>query len=175
MCVSNTGCEVPNEVKLYDSLFTGVTLTTKQQIAALLHVEDAECIDVKIMPVEQQTNSTDCGVYAIAFATSLCHGVDPSTIKFNRRAIRSHLWKCMEGGNSIEMFPGVISQGVPATSSKHVIQIYCTCRQPYSPGEDMAQCSSCEKWFHKKCVKIPQKIFKYKQCKWQCNSCAACN
>lgn len=150
--------------------FTGMTLITKKQIAALLHTQ-AECIDVQIMPVKQQTNSTDCGEYAIVFATSLCHGVDPSMIKFNRQAIRSHLWKCIEEGNAIEMFPCVVPSAMCTTCNSHVINIYCTCRQPYSPAKDMAECSSCSKWYHKKCMKIPHKVFKYKQCKWQCKSC----
>lgn len=92
VCVTNIGCQQLNKIKLYDSLYSGVSPFTKEQIAALLFVEDNDEIEVSIPPVAQQTNGTDCGVFAIAFATALCYKLDPTPLKFNRRAIRAHLW-----------------------------------------------------------------------------------
>ena len=40
VCVSNIGCKKKNQVKLYDSLYSGVSLFTNEQIAALLFIED---------------------------------------------------------------------------------------------------------------------------------------
>ena len=33
--------------------------------------------------VDKQENTYDCGLYAIAYATSLCHGEDVSHTKYN--------------------------------------------------------------------------------------------
>jgi len=154
------------------SLYTEIKAFTKQQITSLLYAENADDIDVIVMPVEQQTNSTGCGIYAIAFATALCHG-DPSKLNLNRRIMQSHLWKCMESGSNIDMFPVKSTTEKSANSPMQIvnIKIYCECHQPYNPGEDMAQCSSCDKWYHSKCVNIPKKVFRFKKMKWQCNSC----
>ena len=96
MCVSNIGCRKKNEVRLYDSLYRGILPFTKEQIAALLFIQDSDQIEVSIPPVDQQTNGTDCGVFAIAFATALCYKLDPTSLKFNRRAIRAHLWNSLQ-------------------------------------------------------------------------------
>ncbi|CAH3154825.1 unnamed protein product [Pocillopora meandrina] len=80
VCVSNIGCSHNNQVKLYDSLYSGIAPFTREQIGALLFNQDSN-----------QTNGTDCGVFVIAFATALCHNMDPTSLKFNRRAIRAHL------------------------------------------------------------------------------------
>ena len=45
--------------------------STVNQVCALIFTRN-QTIDVGFIDVEPQTNSTDCGVYAIAFATSLC-------------------------------------------------------------------------------------------------------
>ena len=83
VCVSNIGCSHNNQVKLYDSLYSG--------IAALLFNQDSDVIEICVAPVDQQTNGTDCGVFTIAFATELCYNMDPTSLKFSRRAIRAHL------------------------------------------------------------------------------------
>ena len=102
--VSTIGCKGNNKVNLYDSLYHGISPQTEEQIASLLFVDNAEHIEVSIPPVVQQTNGTDCGVYAIAFATALCNNLDPTSLKFNRRAIRDHLWQALQCGH-LSMFP----------------------------------------------------------------------
>lgn len=42
----------------------------------------------------QQLNGIDCGVFAIAYATELCEGGDPATVKYNTSQMRSHLIQC---------------------------------------------------------------------------------
>ena len=170
VCVSNIGCKKKNQVKLYDSLYSGVSPFTKEQIAALLFIEDSDVIEVSIPPVDQQTNGTDCGVFALAFATALCYKLDPTSLKFNRRAIRAHLWDSLQRGY-IGIFPFY-------DTSRHgleravAIQVYCDCRLPYNSTRDrMAECTICSKWFHQTCQKIPSKVFKYQRFQWKCNHC----
>lgn len=41
--------------------------------------------------VQQQGNSIDCGVFALAFAVSLMHGVDPAALVYDQTQMRGHL------------------------------------------------------------------------------------
>ena len=90
VCVSNIECSHNNQVKLYDSLYSGIAPFTREQIGALLFNQDSDVTEICVPPVDQQTNRTECGVFAIAFATALCYNMDPTLLKFNRRAIRAH-------------------------------------------------------------------------------------
>ena len=91
VCVSNIGCSHKNQVKQHDSLYSGIAPFTREQIAALLFNQDSDVIEIFVPPVDQQTNGTDRGVLAIVFATALCYNMDPTSLKFNRWAIRPHL------------------------------------------------------------------------------------
>ena len=170
VCVSNIGCKKTNQIKLYDSLFSGISTFTKEQIAALLFVEDNNDIEVTIPPVAQQSNGTDCGVFALAFATALCYQLNPSSLKFNRRAIRSHLWESLQSGH-MNMFP------YEETSRKDMaravsIPIYCNCRMPYNASKhQMAECTQCKTWFHQDCQQIADKVFKFSRFNWKCKAC----
>ena len=70
-------------------------------VARFLHsTENHICI--KVMHVEKQTNSHDCGVYATAFATSLMYGQDPTQLSYNE--LRKHIAGCV-GAKSLTPFP----------------------------------------------------------------------
>ncbi|CAH3041503.1 unnamed protein product, partial [Porites lobata] len=168
--VSTIGCKGNNKVNLYDSLYHGISPQNEEQIASLLFVDNAEHIEVSIPPVVQQTNGTDCGVYAIAFATALCNNLDPTSLKFNRRAIRDHLWQALQCGH-LSMFP--FEKRRPQDQNKLVkISVYCECRMPYNPPKDkMAECTGCKKWFHKECQQIADKVFKFARFQWRCKTC----
>ena len=155
ICITNIGCS-SGTVKVYDSLYRTLTPLTKMQIADLLYWQKDK-IDVIIQPVMQQTNAVDCGVYAIAYATSLCLGDDPCYLKLNRRNIRQHLWQCILA-EKMTSFPSsrCSIQGNPL---KVQIPIFCSCRRPYEANQLMAECSKCSKWFHQECDDIPAEVF----------------
>lgn len=102
--MSTIGCKGNNKINLYDSLYHGISPQTEEQIASLLFVDNADHAEVSIPPVVQRTNGTDCGVYAIVFATALCNKLDPTSLKSNRWAIRDHLWQALQCGH-LSMFP----------------------------------------------------------------------
>lgn len=170
VCVSNIGCHHNNQVKLYDSLYSGIAPFTREQIGALLFNQDSDIIEIFIPPVDQQSNGTDCGVFAIAFATALCYNMDPTLLKFNRRAIRAHLLDSLKN-EYLGIFP--FEEKSSAGNEKSVaMPVYCDCRLPYNPTKDqMAECTGCKKWFHQTCHNIPDKVFKYKRFQWKCNNC----
>jgi hypothetical protein len=49
-----------------------------------------ECV-IHYPPVSQQKGSNDCGLYAIAFAASLCANEDPSGVCYIQNRMRGHL------------------------------------------------------------------------------------
>ena len=44
--------------------------------------------------VALQKGAFDCGLFAIAFATSLCNDEDPSKVEYQQKLMRSHLAEC---------------------------------------------------------------------------------
>ena len=61
-----------NEVSVYDSMSGNLSKDTVYVIARMVKCEDEELM-VKLMPVQHQTNSNNCGLFALAFATDICH------------------------------------------------------------------------------------------------------
>jgi len=58
------------------------------------------------IPVQQQENGSDCGVFAIAFDTCLVYGCDPKEYTFNISRMRPHLIECLRTG-TITLFPSL--------------------------------------------------------------------
>ena len=50
------------------------------------------------MPVQQQSNGSDCGVFAAAFATCLVYGQNPCNVTFDVPKMRPHLIQCLKNG-----------------------------------------------------------------------------
>ena len=78
------GCK-DGEIRIYDSLFTKVDDTTMSTIVMLFGDRDVTCNSI-----------VDCGLFAIAFATCLACGHDPSSYQFNQNEMRSHLFTCLQ-------------------------------------------------------------------------------
>ena len=64
---------------MYNSMHSSAPDMLQQQIAALFHIKD-EAITLKFAKVGMQKNGSDCGVYAIAYATALCLGTSPAKL-----------------------------------------------------------------------------------------------
>ena len=63
-------------------MYPNVSTIVKSQIAALLATKNKE-IKLRFMDVQKQSGGYDCGVFAIAFATALAHGINPGKYLFN--------------------------------------------------------------------------------------------
>ena len=85
MCISSVGCP-PGTVKLFDSLY---------QVKYLLADSFQK---LEYAPCQQQTNGRDCGIFAIAFATSLLLGSTPQDMTFDIAKMRPHLVACIRAG-----------------------------------------------------------------------------
>ena len=85
--LNSIGC-TPGDVNLLDSLMKPVISQEMQELAENLLGPNLNSITN--MPVQQQTTSSDCGMFAIAFATCLVFGQDPSEVTFDIPRMRPH-------------------------------------------------------------------------------------
>ena len=74
VCISSIGC-VPGYVYLFHTLYhDSVVIEVEEKTNDLL---GGRLIALDPKPVQQQINGSDCGVFAVVFATCLVFGVDP--------------------------------------------------------------------------------------------------
>lgn len=174
VCVSNAF--VPEEerhgtVHCYDSLNSDGTVTEKvvKQIADFSFCK-SDNLAINLKPVQQQTNGTNCGVFAIAYAMCLVNGIDPTTVRFDEKRMRKHLVSCMEE-KRLTLFPRLNYVPRPRKGATVKVSLYCTCRCPYDANAKMARCDHCKLWFHQKCMDIPQAVFEERSIAWFCKGC----
>ena len=138
ICVANldTKRRANNYIAVYDSLSSGgLTSSVASQLACICCTPE-KSIRVDIKCVQQQENGVDCGVFAIAFATSLAFGSDPSKIFFDPEQLRPHLISCLEKG-FVDEFPTITSgKFIRCRSVIKTIEVFCNCRMPYRKGKN---------------------------------------
>ena len=61
-------------------------------------------ITVEWANVAKQAGGDDCGLFAIAFATSICHNRDPVLVQYKQDKMRAHLLQCFRKA-FMEPFP----------------------------------------------------------------------
>ena len=59
---------------------------------------------VQVVQVQQQQGSTDCGLFAIAYAVHLAFNQDPTRAKFSQSAMCIHFVQCLKQ-QKMEAFP----------------------------------------------------------------------
>ena len=174
------------EVRIFDSLFVNkLSYEVKKQIASIVQTKHNQ-IELKLEKTQQQQNATDCGIFAIAFATDLCHGIDPVRCNYSDgNELRHHFLKCLQEG-IISPFPKQsIAKRKPLLKR---MNIYCKCRLPYilehkkkkeisGMVDDikMIYCDCCQHWFHLTCVNVKGEFASIKDTKnteWICDECA---
>ena len=83
----------PNEVKVYDSLFQYLDKDSLQLIERLFQCDNLN-LDIKMTHCHKQKGIKGCGVFAIAVATAIASGLNPSRQNFKQEAMRGHLVNC---------------------------------------------------------------------------------
>ena len=147
--VSTIGCK-PGVVHVYDSASKHTPHRTKEEIAALLNTSKDK-ITMQHMSVKHQYGGSDCGLFALAFATALCVGLDPTACKFKQELMREHFSSCILKGQ-MDQFPHKLSRPISQPVKTEVFGIHCHCRMPETPGERMILCSGvCKQWYHDGC------------------------
>ena len=167
--VSNIDCG-EGEVRVYDSMYPSISTGTLRVIASLVFSSASQLV-VKMMDVGRQSNGSDCGVLAIAFAYDICSGSDPCKVKFNHETIRQHLANCLEKC-SLSRFPIVGERRSTGVKSTQTVDLHCSCRLPEERGDKMAECDVCKTWYHQHCMDIPNDVFGDSEVPWKCKVCA---
>ncbi len=72
-------------VKFYDSKYRSLSEDAIEQIA-LITQPSHNFINVDLETTQFQTGYSDCGLYAIAFATEVCYGNNPASYRLVMRA-----------------------------------------------------------------------------------------
>ena len=168
--ISTLDCN-EDEVKLYDSIYSSVSENTAKAIAYLLHYQ-GKAIKVKVMNVKRQIGAQDCGLFALAFLTTICNGEDPTTEVYDQEEMRPHLVNCFER-KKMEKFPVLKKRrNVASIIKEEEIDIYCICRLP-DDRTSMICCDRCQEWFHFQCVHISESHDLRQQ--WFCDNCSKLN
>ena len=95
--MGSTVFRIPSDVRscrarILDSMSGDLSSSMQCQLAKICGVTGkSDTMRVEISPVQQQARSTDCGLFAIAFATDLAFGMDPAKISYQQSAMREPL------------------------------------------------------------------------------------
>ena len=164
VCVSTIGCDA-GTIKVFDSMFRMPKSIVIDHACRMLH-HSSDTVTFINEKVQKQVGGDDCGLFALVFATELCHGLDPTNQRYNQGVMRQHYVSCLESGSMVP-FPKTTKR-VPyhLDSKKTSVPIYCICRLPNNKKEYI-QCFQCHDWYHSKCADIPDWAVKTMQ-KWRC-------
>ncbi len=160
VCASNS-LSPPGVCDVYDSMPSSHSSVLARQVAAMMKSQ-ASSFRLRQVNVQMQNGTSDCGLFAVAFAVSLCGGKDPHVCSYDQGQMRHHLYQCLEKGKLTE-FPATKKlkpkRYTRRVKSTRPVQVYCTCRLPWDKTRDtlgdLAQCGKCSEWFHQTCKNIP--------------------
>ena len=162
-----------NNLDYYDSLFSSsrkrLPLAVEQQVCQFLYTKDRS-VNLKIAPVQQQSNSTNCGLFAIANATSLAFGQCPTNLTYDENIMRKHLVSCFDTDEMLP-FPTKTQKTKRCKASTIEVEVFCAWRMPSK--KPMAECESCQEWYHKDCENIPHAVFSWDEAEWVCKACSS--
>ena len=122
ICISNRDCK-PGNVKVYDSLRSGdLPMSVKEVITALIKCDKKK--NFLLFPeVQQQPDSSNCGLFVLAYATTLYEGKDPTKTKYDFPRMQTHFLDCLQKKKFIA-FPSTSSMYLPSKPLMISFKIY---------------------------------------------------
>jgi hypothetical protein len=175
-------------VVIYDSASLNINHRQWDQISrddlVCSHVLDTvSCLmraefNIARMPCQIQTGGSACGFFAVAFATSLAFGDDPSSVVFEQSKMVEHLQNCFQK-KKMERFPlstkRLTKHANAGMGRPFPVEVICSCRQRYSEKQKAIQCNECQVYFHQQCENVPDRFFLKKNEKqiWICSHCSS--
>ena len=108
LVASNVGEEI-DTVCIYDSMQNIPDEECISLVAKYVQCPNSH-ITIKVMNVQLQDNAYACGEFAVAFATSLIYGEDPTHLHY--KELRSHFKNCIDTF-SITQFPSTVVNHQP--------------------------------------------------------------
>ena len=79
-------------------------------------------LQVTLVPCPQQSNSSDCGVFAAACAFEWVRGNGPQGIKWDEKAMRRHLERCLTE-KKVLAFPQVPNNKIGCKEGNIVVTV----------------------------------------------------
>ena len=108
-----------NQIFIYDSIknlnITGLSIDATVALQNL----HGDVKSVSFPDVSQQQGSKDCGLFAIAFATSICFGEPPEKVNFRQFLMRKHLHNCLTS-RTMSLFP---SDKKAKVAGEHILDL----------------------------------------------------
>ena len=99
LVMTTIGCS-DSEVKIFDSVYASIDEETSKLVCKLL----GRLANITVVGIPKQLDGQDCGLFAIAIATSLATDGDPAELGYDQAAMRAHLVKCFEN-SCLSPFP----------------------------------------------------------------------
>ena len=84
---TSANVEAANQVNVFDSMYDDIDEGTCNILSNVFGSAAVPC-SVKI---HKQSGVDDCGLFAIANATSVCYGQDPAVMNFDQSLMRLHV------------------------------------------------------------------------------------
>ena len=170
LTVSTVGAPA-SSVFVYDSLYSSASPTLMMQIASIVYSSHQK-ISLLFKDVPLQDGSSDCGVFAIAFATAITLGLDLGAFLFDQSKMRQNLLKCLQN-SKLSMFPVNRYRRVGGRiKCEDKISLFCICRLPKFSTSNWVQCSKCKEWFHDGiCVFVSEELKSSPHVVWFCDKC----
>ena len=108
----------------------------------------------------------DCELYALANATTLCHGeLPPSKQYYIQKEMRPHRLK----PSNPSVFPSENRNWDHNYITKtKLVSVHCSCRLP---ERRMIQCMKCEVWYHEECEVVVTRAWIDADYPWICRKC----
>ena len=100
----------------------------ERQICSIMHCS-MDTIKATVLPLLQQTNGIDCGLYAIAFIVYLFENDEyPTEVSFDQNQIQNHVLKSFES-NQVSGYPISGSKKIKWNKKKKMsMELFCNCR-----------------------------------------------
>ena len=116
---------------------------------------------------QSQVGSSDCGLFALTFASVIAMGNDPGRFEHER-----HLHSCLNKGTFSTFPTRHVGRKVHKITNIVKIPVYCKYQTP-EIKDLMIQCSTCSEWYHIDAVCKSQKRSLKKDLPfgWLCDNC----
>ena len=138
VCISTIGCQA-GIVKIFDSLYSKPNSVLIDHACLMLFYQQ-DTVTICNEKVQKQLGGSDCGLMALAFATDLCHGLDPATQRYSQFEFLQHFVSCLESGK-MKPFPKTNRRvHCHLSCNRNSVPIFCLCRLPNNKQEYIQCC-----------------------------------
>ena len=96
VCISTLRCQA-SIVRVFESWYSKPSSVAINHACHMQH-HPQNTVTFLNEKVQKQVGSSDCALFALAFATDLCYGLDPTSQRYSQKEMRQHYVTCLESG-----------------------------------------------------------------------------